>query len=682
MSAAPPSPGPSAPEATPAASGTAVAEDTRELTPTRLTLNGKPLPPATYRPGPTGRRAAADSPPVGTVRTWAGLNEIESDVYPKDYELRAVGEYIEVWVAKDLAFPAGDCRGEATTVTDAQVADLVREFDEKIYPRETAAFSTPPERTGVNAGTNGDFTGAGHRTVTLVDNVRDDNYFNFPERPTYISGFFSAQLNELFDRNVLTIDAFDWAHRMGANPRNEPTDDLCTSRPARPWMYESTFAHEWQHLLTYYTDPEEESWLEEGLSDYAQSLTGYVASRRGVHHLGFDNHLTCYQGFGGVKTLYNPNPRDCNGPANSLNLWDEGNTADGVLADYGITYQLMLYLHDRFGMKILSALHHDTENRGLDALAAALPAGTNLYDVLHDFQTMTLVDKSTDEPDSVLKGVDRDRVSAASLRSTVNLSSPASHGTPGAPPNGADYVRLPNRLRSVTFQGAATLPPSPLAWKLDAGALFSGNDADADAAAVRPVEVPARDAVLRFTTTYRLEPGFDHGYVTVSADGGRTYRTVAGDETVTGPLGPALTGIATDVRRSYDLSAYAGKRVLLGFRYVSDSAVNRGGWHVGDISVGAVTIDSASLDGWRSFTQVRPLAVHNWHVTLVGLGRARAKVVALEDFAKLRDYPKVAAIVAYDEPTGTVRQYAPYTLTVNGQTFPAEETAQPGGSTP
>ncbi|MEU4694746.1 peptidase M6 immune inhibitor A [Actinoplanes sp. NPDC023714] len=652
-----------------------IGADPREMPPpTRLTLDGEPLPPATYQPPPSGRRdpsprrARVDTPPVGTVRSWAGLNAVESDVYRKDYELRAVGEHIEVWVAKDLAFPAGDCRGAAATeVTDAQVAALVHEFDTTIYPKETAVFSTPPDRTGEKAGIDGDFTGAGQRTVTLVDNVRDDNYFDFPARPTYISGFFSEQLNELFDRNVMTIDAFDWAHRMGADPANVPTDDLCTSRPARPWMYESTFAHEWQHLLSYYTDPEEETWVDEGLSDYAQTLTGYVDSHLGVHHRGFDLHLACYQGFGSVKTAYNPNPRACDGPSNSLNLWDEG-TPDAVLADYGITYQFMLYLRDRFGTKILSALHRDAKHRGLDAVATALPEGTDLYAVLHDFQTSSLVDKATDQPDSVLKGATRGQVSAPSLRSTINLGSPGAAGAAGAPPNGADFVRLPSELRSVAFTGATTLPPLPLEWTAETGRLFSGNESDTDAVAARVVDVPAKDPELRFTTSYTMEKDFDFGYVTVSADGGRTYRPLAGDTTVTGPLGAALTGEASGATLRFDLSAYAGKQVVLGFRYVSDNAVNLGGWRISDIAVGDREIGTASLEGWRSPTQIRPTPVHAWHVTLVGLGRARAKVVPLSDFDRLRNYPKVAAIVAYDEPTGTVEQYAPYELVVNGRT--------------
>ena len=616
------------------------------------------------------------TPDVGTVRSWAGLNEIDGDVYRKDYTLRGVGKHIEVWVANDLAFPEGDCRKNATEVTDAQVDGLVREFDEVIHPRETKAFSTPPDRSGTNPGLPGDFTGAGGRTVTLVDNVRDDNYFDFPKRQTYVSGFFSEQLNELFDRNVITIDAYDWAHRTGAEPKHEPAEDLCASRPARPRMYESTFAHEWQHLLAYYTDPDEEVWISEGLADYAQSLAGYVDSTVGVHHRGFDNHLICYQGFGTVKSTFNPNPRDCGGPANSPNLWAEGEP-DEILADYGISYQLMLYLRDRFGAGFLTDVHRDKEHHGLAAIAAALPKRVKLHDVLHDFQIMTLVDKVAGEPGGAVAGMPRSRVTSRSLRSTVNLDGPAARGVAGAPPNGADFVRLPREWRTIGFDGAPSLPPVPLAWTIDAGMLFSGNTPSTDAAAVRAVDVPDKDPVLRFKTTYGLEDKFDFGYVTVSVDGGRTYRMVKGNDTTEGPLGPAVTGKAADVTLSYDLREYAGKQVLLGFRYVSDSAVSIGGWHLSDIEVGSTAIDGASLKGWKSPTEVRPTPVHDWHVTLVGLARDRVKIVKPADAAELRRFPKVVAIVAYDEPTGTVTQYAPYTLKVDGKPYQPADVQAP-----
>ena len=634
------------------------------------------------------RIAAAPTPAVGTVREWLGLNDVDGKFYRKDYTLRGVGAHIEVWVAGDLAFPAGDCRPAASTrITDDQVGGLVREFDQTIYPRETSAFSTPPDRDGTDPQlADGDFTGSGDRTVTLVDNIRDDNYFDFPARPTYIAGFFSAQLNDLVDRNVMTIDGYDWLHRSGAAPPHEPTGDLCTSRPARPRMYEGTFAHEWQHLLLSTVDPGEETWVNEGLSDYAQSLVGYVDGTATVDQLGADSHLVCFQGFAVVRTDYNPNPRDCGGPQNSLNLWNEGAPAE-VLADYGNAYQFMLYLRDRFGAGALSRLHRDGTRHGLAGVAAAVGKDTELYGVLHDFQTMSLVDKVVGAA-GVMVGVPIQRVTSGSLRAAVNLANPDAYEGPGAAPNGADYVRLRGAdgtalrgadLASVRFTGAPTLPPVPLRWKLRGGALFSGNAGDIDAAAVVAVSVPAADPTLRLRAKYGAEDGYDFGYVTVSTDGGRIYTPVAGDRTVAGPLGPGISGrTAGFVPHSYDLAAYAGRKILLGFRYVSDSAVNEGGWLIDDVTVGARPVSAGStLAGFRSPSQIVPVRVHAWSLRLVGLdepGR-RARQVPIGQFAALRDYDEVVAIVAYDEPTGLIRQYAPYSLTVNG-------VLQPGGSTP
>ena len=88
--------------------------------------------------------------------------------------------------------------------------------------------------------------------------------------------------------------------------------------------------------------------MNEGISDFAQTLTGYVDATATVFDRGADSHIYCFQGFGTVQTPFNPNPRDCGGPENSLNLWGEGNP-NAVLADYGNAYSMMLYLADRYG---------------------------------------------------------------------------------------------------------------------------------------------------------------------------------------------------------------------------------------------------------------------------------------------------------------------------------------------
>ena len=212
---------------------------------------------------------------VGDQKFWLALDDTNQLLYVKLYTLRGIGENSEVWVASDTDdtstgtdFPTGDCRnGVRTLITDDQVNYLIDQFDNNIYPTESDLFSVPPDRDGVDAPLAriripaDYYQGDGDDIAALIDNVRDDNFYDTNNQNTfsYIAGFFSSQFNDLTNRNVMTIDAWDWLHRTGANPPHEPTADPCTSAPARPFLYEGVFAHEYQHLLESYEDPERPS---------------------------------------------------------------------------------------------------------------------------------------------------------------------------------------------------------------------------------------------------------------------------------------------------------------------------------------------------------------------------------------------------------------------------------------
>ncbi len=244
-------------------------------------------------------------------------------------------------------------------------------------------------------------------------------------------------------------------------------------------------------------------------------------------------------------------------------------------------------------------------------------------------------------------------------------------------------------MRGLRFTGATALPPTPLTWSVVTNdpdspgdpVLFSGNGNNIDASAVTAVSVPGTDPTLRFDAKYGAEFGYDYGYVQVSTDGGETYTSIPGDKTVDAPLGPGLNGTTDGFEpHSYDLSAYAGQSVLVAFRYVSDGGVNEGGLLVDDITVGGTVVsDGSSLAPFDSASEVNPTEVDNWNVRLVGIDAGAAPDVlqlALDDRTTSRcganqlrpftKYQKVVAIVAYDEPTEQVQQYAPYTLRVNG----------------
>ncbi|HEX3613716.1 MAG TPA: hypothetical protein VHU88_18650 [Sporichthyaceae bacterium] len=402
------------------------------------------------------------TPPVGTTLLWPAIDVahgIPPGIYLKPYTLHAVGKHVEVWVASGCDavscgthFPAGDCRDRdvpgTTDVTEPQIKHLVDEFDNNMYPKETAAFSTPPDHNGSAtipglAAAGLDFSGDGDHTVALIDNVRQPNFYDFPKNQTYIAGFFAPVFNQITDRNVITVDAYDWVHRTGANPSDNPSADLCRSRPAHPFTYESVFGHEWQHLLEHYQNPNQATWVNEGLSMFAEALDGYTDTRRGITQTNAQPQLLCFQGYGPVKGPSNPNPRACGGPAESLTLWGDQGASDPILANYGNAWSFMLYCFDRFGLPFMSALHRDGTDVGLADVQTQLDKfapGTKVGDLLHQFQLMNLVDHYAKH--GKVTGIDRSLVTAKDLDATLNLANPAAVGADGTAPNGADYLQL------------------------------------------------------------------------------------------------------------------------------------------------------------------------------------------------------------------------------------------------
>jgi hypothetical protein len=710
--------------------------------------NGQPLPvitggssaARTFNSTAAPRGIASHTPVVGEVRNWVGLDDVVGAFYRKGYTLRGIGDHVEIWVASERRtfagitssatdFQDGDCRnGVRTQITDAQVNYLISEFDDNILPKESEAFSVAPDRDGSHAQLGAPFHpgGEGDNTVVLIDNVRDDNFYdlNNTQGFSYIAGFFSSQLNTLFDRNIMTIDAFDWLHRTGANPPHEPVPgNNCTSAPARPFLYEGVFAHEYQHLLESYEDSDEFNWINEGLSDWAQTLTGYVNPATPITQIGFDSHTQCFLGYLGVQTPANPNPRG-GGPENSLTRWEDQGPGE-ILCDYGAAYTTMEYLHGQFGTAFMSALHRGDAN-GLPGLQEALSGVSSklaAQEVLHNWSTMVAVDGIIDDGGRILGPYRESLFTAPTLDATINWDTPHAYDTAGAPSNGADYVRLRNAagaylsgrgIDSLSFQGSSILPPRPVAWSVDANppftpgdpALYSGAGNNRDEAIVRSVPVPSgAGATLTFDALWNEELGWDFMFVQVSTDGGATYSSLTCTDTTTETNPDALPTAKENVPgftgypgawkpQTCSLSAYAGQTVLLAFRTFNDpavlgesAAVPPGAW-IDDVMVGGTLIsDGSSLAGWQSFTQVRPNTVAGFTVTLLSIDTGKGKITvrrlpltgdfALSGAANVQKYidknaDLVAAIVFYDDPAETSTQYAPYRLTVNG-------VVQPGG---
>lgn len=673
------------------------------------------------------RRSAGDTAtgtPIGGAKNWLVYGRDGYGAAP--YTLRGIGDKIEIWVQSDLNYPEGDCRndGVRNVITDDQVQSMITEFDTNILPNESEVFSVAPERDGtqsidvgfgaplwelIGGGDPNYYQGDGDKTVVLVSNVRDDNFYDptGPAGSTFIAGFFSPLYNEGFDRNVMSIDSYDWLHRTGPNPPDETPGGLCSPKQAaRPYDYEGTFAHEYQHLLEYYAGPGEHTWLNEGLSDYAQTVVGYSDTTIPYGQTGADSHIACYQGFLGSESF-----PYC-GAENSLTRW--GDQPNEGLADYGAAYSFVTYLANQFGRDAITYLHND-DLPGLRSLQKYLDdhaPGLKVTDVVHDWTAQMALDRLVDNGARGLTRDQKSRFTATELSSAIDWAWTGSYDSPGAPANGSDYVlAMAERpvngrtVSSLSFNGAAKYAPDPLEWVIDDSALWAGEGDDLDRSIVYPVSVPSDGGQLTFSSKFDIEANWDFGFVQVSTDGGKTYQTIGNDNTTSDHAEgadpaivaqlPGLTGETDGYQpQSYDLSAYAGQDVLVSFRYMTDGAVNGNGnsevtgWWIRDVMIDSTVItDGSTLADGKSASEVSPMEVADWRLQLVGW-KLNGKIVRYVDVplnkrhkatlsrAELRrmlgPVDRIGVIVTVDDPTESANKNANYGLRVNG-------VLQPGG---
>jgi hypothetical protein len=233
---------------------------------------------------------------------------------------------------------------------------MLEQFDDNIYPSNTNYFGLTKDRDG----TGGLFyswnyswyqTDNPQRVMILVYNIIDESYYD-PEYPFYVAGYFWPYMNDdLADRNIIHIDSHDWANRLGPDV-------------TRPYLYEGTIAHEYEHAIHYDHDPDEASWVDEGMAD----LSGYFA---GYGHSS--DHLAYYM-------VYH---------RTSLTNWGGG------LEDYGESYLFQLYLNENFGgPDFIKALVDEQANgiEGIENQLTAFSYGASFDDIYRDWTLANYLD--------------------------------------------------------------------------------------------------------------------------------------------------------------------------------------------------------------------------------------------------------------------------------------------------
>ncbi|MCS6844272.1 MAG: immune inhibitor A [Caldilineales bacterium] len=381
-------------------------------------------------------------------------------------------------------------------------------------------------------------------------------------------------------------------------------------------FYDGVLAHEFQHMIHWYQDKNEDTWVNEGMSELAVELNGY--SR------------------GGADQVFSELPDT------QLTTWNDDPNAR--TEHYGAAYLFMAYFLQRFGNTMTQALVSEDANsvEGFNKVLADHNTGLTFDDVFADWVIANFLDDPRLADGRY--GYEKDDLQPMALdarhrRYPVQRETTVSQYA-------TDYIELrgPGSLQ-ITFQGDTVNRLAKHEAHSGRYAWWGNRVDDSDARLTRAFDLSGVDkATLEFWTWYHIEYDWDYGYAMVSADGGRTWTPLRTEDTVdTNPngnsFGWAFTGCSGDpsateagdvcnarwIRQTADLTPFVGKEVLIRFEYITDDAVNYPGFFVDDISIPEIgyRYDAETDDGgWVSEGWLRTdnLLRQRWLVQLIQFG--------------------------------------------------------------
>lgn len=445
-------------------------------------------------------------------------------------------------------------------VNIGDMKSLMDTFENKIYPTDRAFF--------------------GSEWTPGVDN--DPHIYIVYSRGTGASnaGYFSTP-----DEYNPLVHKYSNGHEMFVfNADNVALSD--------PYTY-GTLAHEFQHMIHWNLDRNEDTWMNEGFSVLAEYLNGYPAYFDREYINNTDLNLTDWYA----------NPGD-NGP------------------HYGEAFLFLTYFLDRFGDKTTQALVKDQEN-GLNSVDDTL-------------KSLNITDKATGQPitadDVVIDwmvtmylkdgAVGDGRYVYHNYKDSPQASATEKIETCPQPPldrsvnqYGADYIEVTCAGdHTLSFKGStagALLPTDPHSGKY---AFWSNMGDGSDITLTHEFDFSnvSGPLDLSYWTWYDLEAGYDYLYLEASTDGNHwnivktpscTEKDTSGNSYGCGYTAKSGGGDnAAWIKEDVDLSRYAGKKIQLRFEYITDAAVEGEGMLLDDVSIDAINYrsDFESDDGgWK-----------------------------------------------------------------------------------
>ncbi|MBA4421146.1 MAG: hypothetical protein C0391_08355 [Anaerolinea sp.] len=452
----------------------------------------------------------------------------------RTFQLTATLQYITdhayLWVEEGVSFNKKD------------LARLANSFEESIYPT-TRNFFGEEWSPGVDNDP--------HIYILLGSNIGN-----------YMAGYFATS-----DEYNPLAHEYSNAHEMFIlNADRLRLDSQFTY---------AVLAHEFQHMIQWYQDLNEETWLNEGFSELAALINGYDPG-------GFDYIYT--------------NDTDL-----QLTDWEGDVGLNG--GHYGASFLFVTYLMDRFGEEFAQALVSHPANglEGIDQLLVDFGfydpiSGSQITadDVFADWAVTNYLDDK-----SVMDG----RYAYASHKVLITANATVNAGIcthfserSTVSQYGVDYIQFEcEGDQTIRFEGRREVPLLPEQPYSGMYAFWSFRGDESDMTLTREFNLTGvtGDVFMSYQTWYDLEEDYDYAYVEASLDGRNwdiLFTSSGTDKDLTGnSYGWGYNGQSGGwITEEVDLSAYAGNVVQLRFEYITDSAVNGEGLLVDDISIPAI----------------------------------------------------------------------------------------------
>ncbi len=519
-------------------------------------------------PPDTPRTMNPEGPPdyeVGSRRRFNASNVDTEQRFELDAILRYRSEHVYMWVEEGV---------EVDQAALEAAADL---FEERTYPTNRAFFGSE-WRPGVDNDPR--------LSILHATNLGDT-----------VAGYYSS------------ADQYVAAVREDSNEMEMFYINIDNVTPNSDF-YNGVLAHEFQHMIHWYNDRNEETWLNEGFSELAVRLNGFDV--------------------GGSEWLF------AAAPETQLNSWPSGPGVAGP--NYGAAYLFTSYFLDRFGADATRALVAQPENSftSVDAVLDELGAGLTYEDVFADWVVANILNDHSIEDGRY--GYDDIYIPPFKIKQTYGPDAYPVSNRAAANQHGTHYMEVQGtRPVSFSFAGSTEVSLVNATARRGRYVWWSNRGDDSNMTLSQSFDLSdVETATLSYWVWYDIEENWDYAYVEVSEDEGRTWEILRAPSSVsTDPngnsFGWAYTGTSGQgpepewIREEVDLSDYVGQRVKVRFEYITDDAIHHPGLVLDDMRIPEIGYaDDFETDGggWEAAGFVRHANVlsQGWLVQLITFG--------------------------------------------------------------